>query len=40
MMTVMIPDLLAPTEEMDALCARIVEDLHAAADLLRLSLST
>lgn len=38
MMTVMVPDLLAPTEEMDALCARIVEDLHAAADLIRRSL--
>ena len=38
MMTVMVPDLLAPTEEMDALCARIVGDLHAAADLVRLSL--
>lgn len=39
MMTVMIPDLLAPNPEMDALCARIVNDLHAAADLIRLSLS-
>ena len=38
MMTVMIPDLLAPNPEMDALCARIVSDLHAAADLIRLSL--
>lgn len=38
MMTVMVPDLLAATEEMEALCARIVEDLHAAADLIRLSL--
>ena len=38
MMTVMVPDLLAATDEMDALCARIVDDLHAAADLVRLSL--
>jgi hypothetical protein len=38
MMTVMIPDLLAPNPEMDALCARIVSDLHAVADLIRLSL--
>jgi HAD superfamily hydrolase (TIGR01509 family) len=38
MMTVMVPDLLAPTGEMESLCARIVEDLHAAADLVRLSL--
>lgn len=38
MMTVMIPDLLAPTDEMEALCARILDDLHAAADLIRLSL--
>jgi hypothetical protein len=38
MMTVMIPDLLAPNPEMDDRCARIVSDLHAAADLIRLSL--
>ncbi|AWM77946.1 HAD family hydrolase [Phenylobacterium parvum] len=38
MMTVMVPDLLAATDEMDALCARIVDDLHAAADLVRFSL--
>ena len=38
MMTVMVPDLLVPTNEMDALCARIVDDLHAAADLVRRSL--
>ena len=38
MMTVMVPDLLAPNAEMDALCARIVDDLHAAAELIRLSL--
>lgn len=38
MMTVMIPDLLAPNPEMDALCVRIVSDLHSAADLIRLSL--
>ena len=28
MMTVMIPDLLHPTEEMHRLCVRIAEDLH------------
>ena len=28
MMTVMVPDLLEPTEEMRALCVRIVETLH------------
>lgn len=28
MMTVMVPDLLAPTEEMDRLCVRIARDLH------------
>ena len=28
MMTVMVPDLLEPTEEMHALCVRIVETLH------------
>ena len=38
MMTVMIPDLLAPNPEMDALCVCIVSDLHSAADLIRLSL--
>ena len=37
MMTVMVPDLLVPTREMEALCARIVDDLHAAADLIRLT---
>lgn len=28
MMTVMVPDLLDPTEEMQTLCARIARDLH------------
>ncbi len=34
MMTVMVPDLLAPTEEMHALCVRIVETLHDVPDLI------
>ncbi|MCA6260695.1 HAD family phosphatase [Phenylobacterium sp.] len=38
MMTVMVPDMLAPTAEMEALCARIIDDLHVAADLIRRSL--
>ena len=28
MMTVMVPDLLDPTEEMHGLCVRIARDLH------------
>ena len=28
MMTVMVPDMLAPTEEMHSLCVRIARDLH------------
>lgn len=28
MMTIMVPDLLHPTEEMERLCVRIVRDLH------------
>ncbi|MCA6320246.1 MAG: HAD family phosphatase, partial [Phenylobacterium sp.] len=40
MMTVMVPDMLAPTAEMEALCARIIDDLHVAADLIRRSLQT
>jgi hypothetical protein len=29
MMTVMVPDLIPPTEEIRALCTLVVEDLHA-----------
>ena len=34
MMTVMVPDLLDPTEEMQGLCVRIARDLHEVRDLL------
>jgi HAD superfamily hydrolase (TIGR01509 family) len=35
MMTIMVPDLLPPTEEMRALCLAVADDLHAVAHLLR-----
>ncbi len=35
MMTVMVPDLLEPTNEMHALCIAIAESLHYVHDLLR-----
>jgi beta-phosphoglucomutase-like phosphatase (HAD superfamily) len=34
MMTIMVPDLLDPTEEMRTLCVRIAQDLHEVRDLL------
>jgi len=34
MMTVMVPDLLAPTPEIRALCAGVVRDLHAVGALI------
>ena len=34
MMTVMVPDLLEPTEEMQTLCVRIARDLHEVRSLL------
>ena len=34
MMTIMIPDMLAPTEEMHAKCVRIADSLHDVAALL------
>lgn len=34
MMTVMVPDLLDPTEEMHALCVRIARDLHEVRELI------
>jgi HAD superfamily hydrolase (TIGR01509 family) len=34
MMTVMVPDLLAPTTEMQELCVRIVETLHEVPELI------
>ena len=36
MMTVMVPDLLDPTEEMGRLCVHIADSLHAVRDLLSL----
>jgi len=34
MMAVMVPDLLEPTEEMHALCVRIIDSLHEVRDLI------
>ena len=34
MMTIMVPDMLDPTEEMQALCIRIAADLHEVRELL------
>jgi HAD superfamily hydrolase (TIGR01509 family) len=34
MMTIMVPDMLDPTEEMRTLCVRIAQDLHEVRDLL------
>jgi len=34
MMTIMVPDLLDPTEEMRSLCIRIAADLHEVRELL------
>jgi HAD superfamily hydrolase (TIGR01509 family) len=35
MMTIMVPDLLDPTDEMQALCVRIARDLHEVRGLLQ-----
>ncbi|MBC7167800.1 MAG: HAD family phosphatase, partial [Phenylobacterium sp.] len=35
MMTIMVPDLLEPTDEMHGLCVRIARDLHEVRDLLQ-----
>jgi HAD superfamily hydrolase (TIGR01509 family) len=35
LMTIMVPDLLDPTEEMHSLCVRIARDLHEVHDLLK-----
>jgi HAD superfamily hydrolase (TIGR01509 family) len=35
MMTIMVPDMLHPTEEMETLCVRIARDLHEVHELLR-----
>jgi beta-phosphoglucomutase-like phosphatase (HAD superfamily) len=35
MMTIMIPDMLDPTEEMQTLCVRIARDLHEVHEMLR-----
>lgn len=37
MMTIMVPDLLDPTEEMQSLCVRIAADLHEVEALIRAS---
>jgi HAD superfamily hydrolase (TIGR01509 family) len=37
MMAVMVPDLLEPTEEMHALCVRVIDSLHEARDLIAAS---
>ena len=34
-MTVMVPDMLPPTDEIRALCLHVVPDLHAVAALFR-----
>lgn len=34
MMTVMVPDLLDPTDEIRGLCARVVRDLHEVRNLI------
>jgi beta-phosphoglucomutase-like phosphatase (HAD superfamily) len=34
MMTIMVPDMLDPTEEMRSLCVRIARDLHEVRELL------
>jgi len=34
MMTIMVPDLLDPTDEMHALCVRIARDLHEVRELI------
>ena len=34
MMTIMVPDMLDPTEEMESLCVRIARDLHEVRELL------
>ena len=34
MMTIMVPDMLDPTEEMHGLCVRIARDLHEVRELL------
>lgn len=36
MMTIMVPDMLDPTEEMETLCIRIARDLHEVRNLLAL----
>jgi beta-phosphoglucomutase-like phosphatase (HAD superfamily) len=35
MMTIMVPDLLPPTREMEELCVAIVEDLHAVCAVIK-----
>ena len=35
MMTIMVPDLVAPSEEIQALCVRVARDLHEVEELIR-----
>jgi hypothetical protein len=35
MMTVMVPDILDPTEEIEAKCVHIAQSLHVVLDLLK-----
>jgi hypothetical protein len=39
MATIMVPDLVAPTDEIRALCRAVVRDLMAVRDLVARSLS-
>ncbi|WP_308238445.1 hypothetical protein [Phenylobacterium sp. J367] len=34
MMTIMVPDMLHPTDEMHELCVRIARDLHEVRELI------
>ncbi|CAN5838965.1 HAD family phosphatase [soil metagenome] len=40
MMTFMVPDLLAPTPEIQSLCTGVVSDLHAVRDLIQTASAT
>jgi hypothetical protein len=39
MMTIMVPDLLPPTVEMQELCVGIAQDLHEVCSLMRSQLT-
>jgi beta-phosphoglucomutase-like phosphatase (HAD superfamily) len=40
MMTIMVPDLLPPIEEISALCVHVASDLHEVRDLITLDSGT